>query len=92
MNIMFKTKQWFERASSVQCVLKKENYSQKQWTGGDDLHFVWLIRSPSETYEGIPLDNEEKEKDRFIQIIRQVSKKNLVDFETLIMLTITFIL
>ena len=69
-----------------------ENYSLKQWAGLHDLHFVWPIWSPSETYEEIPLDNEEKEKDRFIQIIRQVSKKNLVDFETLIMLTITFIL
>ena len=69
-----------------------ENYSLKKWTGKDDLHFGRLIRSPSETYDEFPLDNQEKEKDRFIQILRQVAKENQVDLETLIMLTITSIL
>ena len=56
------------------------------------MRFDRIIRSPEEPYEGFPLDDEEKEKDRFIRILRQATKKNLVDLETLIMLTITPIL
>ena len=68
-----------------------EKYSLKQCTGEDDLRFDRIIRSPSESYEGFPLDDEEKEKDRFIRILRQVANKNLVDLETLMMLTMTSI-
>ena len=54
------------------------------------MRFDRIIRSPEEPYEGFPLDDQ-KEKDRFIRILRQVAKKNLVDLETLIMLTMTSI-
>jgi len=39
-------------------------------SGEDDLRFDRIIRSPEEPYEGFPLDDEEKEKDRFIRILR----------------------
>ena len=54
------------------------------------MRFDRIMRSPEEPYEGFPLDDQ-KEKDRFIRILRQVAKKNLVDLETLIMLTMTSI-
>ena len=54
------------------------------------MRFDRIIRSPEEPYEGFPLDDQ-KEKDRFIRILRQVAKKNLVVLETLIMLTMTSI-
>ena len=69
-----------ERPRHIPAVSKalSENYSLKQPTGEDDLRFDRIIRSPEEPYEGFPLDDEEKEKDRFIRILRQVAKKNLV--------------
>ena len=69
-----------ERPRHIPVVSKSlsENYSLKQCTGEDDLRFDRIIRSPEEPYEGFPLDDEEKEKDRFIRILRQVAKKNLV--------------